>query len=100
MPTEAYEVIVSQNGAQSEHNAVANAASYLAYADTTDSVGYMGNIFDVNVYDGEDGMDYGIGLCVSFPVSSPEDVKRFESEMEQLEKVETFTGVYFNPIDE
>ncbi len=100
MPTEAYEVIVSQDGAQSEHNAVANAASYLSYCDTTDTIGYMGNVFDVNVYDGEDGMDYGIGLFVSFPVSSTEDVERFESEMNKLAKVESFMRVSYQPTDE
>ncbi len=98
MPTVAYEVIVSQSGNQPENNAVANAAKYLSYADRTDTVGYHGDIFDVNVY-GRNEFDWGIGLCVALPVASPDDRLRFESEMEQLAKVESFEEVHYQRVE-
>lgn len=97
MPTVAYEVIVADatTGDAPEGVQVANAASYLAYADTTDSVGLGGNIFHVEKYDGR---DEAIGLYVSFSVGGESDVERFESEMEQLAKVEAFEQVPYEPV--
>lgn len=109
MPTQAFEVIVSQNGEQSENNAVANASKYLAYADRTDTFGYHGDVFDVNVYggptsgaDAEDSgkprpasEDYGIGLCFAAPIPSDDDLKRFMDEMTQLAHVESVERVHY-----
>jgi hypothetical protein len=98
MPTVAYEVIVSQSGNQSENVAVANASKWLAYADTTNTIGYA-NIFDVNVYGGESSQDYGIGLCIATPIGSLSDKARFEREVENLSKVETFEEVHYQRLD-
>jgi hypothetical protein len=98
MPTVAYEVIVSQSANQSKNNAVANAAKYLSYADQTDTVGYHGDVFDVNVY-GRGEFDWGVGICVAFPVASPQDKAEFESEMELIAKVESFEEVHYEKTD-
>jgi hypothetical protein len=99
MPVEGFEVIVSQDGAQSENTAVANAAKYLAYADQTDTFGYAGDVFDVNVYDGNNGMDYGIGLCFAAPIPSDDYREQFFDEMETLAKVETFERVHYEVME-
>lgn len=109
MPIEAFEVIVSQSGEQSKKNAVANAAKYLAYADTTDTFGLEGDVFDVNIYGGgvrsvgqrEDGTmeDYGIGLSVAVPIPSAEYRRDFEDELSNLAKVETFERVGYQVME-
>lgn len=95
MPVEAFEVIVSQDGSQSEKNAVANASKYLAYADQTDTFGYHGDVFDVNVYDGDGGRDYGIGLCFAAPINGDDHLKGFMSEMVTLAHVESVERVSY-----
>lgn len=90
MPTEAFEVIVSQSGEMNQNVAIANAAKYLAYADQTDTFGYSGDVFDVNMYGGPtQEQDYGIGLCFMAPVPSDDDLKAFMDEMTTLAHVES-----------
>ncbi len=91
MPTEAFEVIVSQPGEMSEDVAVASAAKYLAYCDQTDTYGYHGDTFDVNVYGGGETQDYGIGLCFAAPLPHDGELERFMDEMEMLSRVESTT---------
>jgi len=95
---QAFEVIVSQNGEQSESNAVANASKYLAYGDQTDTFGLWGDVFDVNVYGGEDGEDYGIGLCFAAPIVNDSELKSFMDEMVVLAKVESVERVDYEPL--
>jgi hypothetical protein len=95
MPTVAYEIIVSQDGKQSENVAVANATREVVYADTSNSFAYA-DVFDVNVYSGHLG--YGIGLCVAIPVASLQDKARFEREMDTLAKVESYEEVQYEII--
>jgi hypothetical protein len=107
MPIEAFEVIVSQDGQQSENTAVANAAKHLAYADQTDTFGLEGDVFDVNIYGGPeergDGtakyQDYGIGLSVAVPIPSAEYRRNFEAELDSLAKVETFERVGYQVME-
>jgi len=103
MPIKAFEVIVSQNGEQSENTAVANAAKYLAYADQTDTFGLEGDVFDVNVYGGdlaEGGpQDYGIGLCFAAPFPSDTYLKLFMDEMVTLAKVESVEQVHYEVME-
>lgn len=103
MPIEAFEVIVSQGGQQSEQNAVANAAKYLAYADTTDTFGLEGDVFDVNVYGGatvgSPNESYGIGLSVAVPIPSAEYRRNFEAELDRLAKVESFERVGYQVME-
>jgi hypothetical protein len=94
MTREGFEVIVSQDGQMDEQVAVANAAKYLAYADTTDTFGYEGDVFDVNVYDGEAGRHYGIGLVFSAVILNDDALKRFMDEMTQLAHVESVERVH------
>lgn len=89
MPTEAFEVIVSQSGEMNQNVAIANAAKYLAYADQTDTFGYGGDVFDVNMYGGSETQDYGIGLCFMASVENDDALKRFMDEMTTLAHVES-----------
>ena len=103
MPIEAFEVIVSHDGQQPEHNAVANAAKYLAYADTTDTFGLEGDVFDVNIYggpsSGADAAVSGIGLSVAVPIPSAEYRRDFEDELSSLAKVESFERVGYQVME-
>jgi hypothetical protein len=114
MPKEAFEVIVGQSGNKSEQVAIASAAQYLAYADQTDTFGYSGDVFDVNVYDGPTSgadtessgepetaseFDYGIGLCFAATIENDDALKRFMDEMTQLAHVESVGRVYFEVME-
>lgn len=99
MPKEAFEVIVGQPGDKSEQVAIAAASQYLAYCDQTDSFGYHGDVFDVNVYDGDEGRDYGIGLCFATVVENDDDLKRFMDEMATLAKVESVERVHYEVME-
>ena len=102
MPVEAYEIIVSQDGEQSDETAVANASKYLSFVDRTDTFGYTGDVFDVNIYGGEGGQDYGIGLCVAVMLdgwSDSDKDEQFEQELERLSRVETFEQVHYEPLE-
>lgn len=99
MPIEGFEVIVSANGEQPENNAVANASKYLAYADQTDTFDHKGDVFDVNVYDGDEGRDYGIGLCFAAPIVSDDHLKRFMDEMTTLARVESVERVHYEVME-
>jgi len=90
MPVQGFEVIVSVSGdVDSREIAIAEAARYLAYADTTDTYGYDGDTIDVNVYDGGEGLDYGIGIHFVATIGNDDALKRFMDEMTQLARVES-----------
>lgn len=101
MPTVAYEVIVGVSGqvASRQNEAIAEASRYLAHADTTDTFGYNGRVFEVHAYDGDEGMDWGIGLHFSSPVGLLEDKARFERELDQLAHVESWQEIPYQPAD-
>lgn len=99
MPTEAFEVIVSQSGEMNQNVAVANATKYLAYADQTDSFAYNGDVFDVNMYGGPtSNQDYGIGLCFSTTIVNDDELKAFMDEMAQLALVESVERVHYEAL--
>ena len=99
MPVEGFEVIVGvAEGIADSTVAIAHASQYLAYADRTDTYGYHGDTFDVNVYGEEDG-PFGIGLCFAVPLPSDNDLKRFIDEMAQLSKVESVERVHYERLD-
>ena len=100
MPTEAFEVIVSQSGEMNQNVAVANASKYLAYADRTDTFGYDGDVFDVNMYGGPtQEQDYGIGLCFAATIVNDDELKAFMDEMTQLAKVESVERVHYERME-
>jgi hypothetical protein len=98
MPVESFEVIVSQSGEKNESVAIAAASQYLAYCDQTGTFGYRGDVFDVNVYGGDGGQDYGIALFFTAPVENDDQLKRFMDEMVRLSHVESVERVYRKPI--
>lgn len=98
MPVKAFEVIVgvSNEVASRQNEAIAEASRYLAYADQTDTFGYGGRVFEIDVYDGEGReMDWGVGIQFTAPIATPEDEERFLSEMEQLAHVESVEEVAY-----
>ena len=96
MPLEGFEVIVGvAEGIADSTVAIAHASQYLAYADRTDTYGYHGDTFDVNVY----GEGHAIGLCFAAPLPSDDDLKRFMDEMAQLSKVESVERVHYERLD-
>jgi len=99
MPTEAFEVIVSQPGEMSEQVAIASAAKYLAYSDITDTYGYHGDTFDINVYGGDEDQDWGIGICFAAKIPHNGELERFMDELEMLSSVESFERVHYERIE-
>jgi len=100
MPTQAFEVIVSQSGEMNQNVAIANAAKYLAACDTTNTFGQEGDVFDVNMYGGPTSQqDYGIGLCFAVPIPSDEYLKRFMDEMVQVAHVESVERVHYEVME-
>lgn len=95
MPEVDFEVIVgvSSEVAQDEQTAIAEASRYLAYADQTDTFGYNGRVFAVDVYGGknyeDEVLDYGVGLSFSTVIVDDDDLKSFMDEMAMLAHVET-----------
>ena len=99
MPLEGFEVIVGvAEGIADSKVAIAHASQYLAYADRTDTYGYHGDTFDVNVY-GRGTGPFGIGLCFAAPLPSDDDLKRFMDEMAQLSKVESVERIHYERLD-
>jgi len=99
MPKEAFEVIVGvAEGIADSTVAIAHASQYLAYADRTDTYGYHGDTFDVNVYGEEDG-PFGIGLCFAAPIENDDALKRFMDEMTQLSHVESVERVHYEVME-
>ena len=89
MPRESFEVIIGVTGQiDSEQVAIAEAASYLSYGDTSDTVGLTSEIIDVDVYGG-DAQDWGIGFDLSVVIENDDALKRFMDEMAALAKVES-----------
>lgn len=102
MPTVAYEVIIgiSNEVAHRQNEAIAEASRYLAYADQSDTFGYNGRVFEVNVYGGEGReMDWGIGLKFTAPVGLLPDKARFEAELDQLAHVESWEEIPYTPVE-
>jgi len=96
MPSQAFEVIVGQpESIDSERVAIAESARYLAYSDQTDTFGYHGAVFEVNVFGGGDGEGWGIGLQFDAVISSDDELKAFMDEMAQLSKVESVERVSY-----
>lgn len=82
---------VSAEVAGDEQTAIAEASRYLAYGDQTDTFGYGGRVFEVDVYGGlsSGANDWGVGLKFSAPIGSDNDLKAFMDEMAMLAHVES-----------
>lgn len=89
MPRESFEVIIGVTGdINTEQVAIAEAAKYLSYCDTTDTVALTSEIIYVDVYGG-DGRDWGIVFDLSVGIEDDDALKRFMDEMAALAKVES-----------
>lgn len=111
MPVKAFEVIVSRDGQMSEQVAIASASKYLAFADASDTYGYLGDVIDVNVYGGHnegsaptdtgplnsDERDYGIGLVFAVVITSEQEMDRFTTQLEDLAYVESYEEIPYSP---
>lgn len=87
MPAQAYTVTV-RTRADGSNEALAEAGQYLAYADQTDSFGYLGKILDTESRL-EDGQWY-IAITFETIISSVEEKAAFKRELETLSRVEGF----------
>lgn len=100
MPTEAFEVIVSQSGEMNQNVAIANAAKYLAACDTSNTFGQRADVFDVNMYGGPtQEQDYGIGLCFAVPIPSDRELKQFMDKMTEIAHVESVERVHYEVME-
>jgi hypothetical protein len=93
MPTAKFETTVEVARA-SEHNrevAVANCASYVAYADQTDTFGYHGVVDDAVVIDAGPPNYYveTVTFWWTAPVANPDDIQKVADEMSRLSRVES-----------
>jgi hypothetical protein len=65
----------------------ARAASYLAYADTTNTLAYLAEIVDAHAYQHRSTCATQVDLTYNIPVLSPNDQARFSDEMNRLSRV-------------
>lgn len=79
MPVEKYEITLLRDG-HDQLTDVARAASYLAYGDQTDTVGYLGHVQDVDL------LDDHVELIISARMLEP-DQDSFERELDTLSDV-------------
>lgn len=81
-----YDIKVEVLNCIEERTAIATAASYLSYADVTDTIGYSPQINSVFTHTDGDGP---IAVTFSINVSVQDDThkERFLDEMEQLSRV-------------
>lgn len=102
MPREAFEVIVGVSGeAGSELVAAVAAGRYLAYADQTDTFGYLSEIVHVSVTGpsdhSADAGDYGVLIQFTAPIENDEARERFFYELDQLSRVEVYEQLAWEP---
>lgn len=95
--TDAFEVIISQSGEQSESTAIANATNKLITIATELNISES-DIFEVNVYDGDGGLDYGVGLCVAFSDMSEVTKESFLISLDNEETVESVEEVHYEQL--
>lgn len=95
--TSAFEVIITQNGGQTEETAIANATNQLSTLATELNISES-DVFDVNVYDGEDGRDYGIGLCIAFPDLTDVTEESLLISLDNEENVESVEEVHYEEL--
>lgn len=98
MPREAFEVIVGVSGKATRDMAIAAASRYLAYADQTDTFGYLSEIMGIQVYGREEEGDWGVGIHFNTPIENDDARERFMSELENLSRVESFERLAFEPV--
>jgi len=81
-------IVVHMNNSNHEDSVLtARAASYLAYADTTNNLAYLGEIVDAESYQHRNSGASQVDLTYRIPVLSPNDQKRFSDEMNRLSRV-------------
>lgn len=88
MPVRQFEVVVSTDGSN-EWKSVAQASQYLAYADQTDTFGYLADIIGVD-YSAEQET---VSLEFEAPHPSEDEMHQFMDEMVALSRVEEATVV-------
>jgi hypothetical protein len=66
---------------------VADASAYLAYADRTDTFGYLGTLEGVTCHRKHNHAYEAATLTFKAPVPSDDDLKRFMDEMAELSRV-------------
>lgn len=92
MPREQFKatVSVSIDSCRNEKAAIAEASRYLAYADQTDSFGYQGRVFGVNV---DANGDWLIELHFDTVIAQDDHREHFVNEMENLAKLESIEQI-------
>jgi len=81
-------IVVHMNNSKPESCVLtARAASYLAYADTTNTLAYLAEIVDAHAYQHRSTCATQVDLTYNIPVLSPKDQTRFDDEMKRLSRV-------------
>lgn len=93
MPAIEYDVLIDVGRPDaSEQVAVANAASYLSYADQTDTAGYLSEVYDTHAELVEE-QGWLVSLFIRFRTADKHHRNRFEKELDILAKVRDFERV-------
>lgn len=102
MPTARFRVTVSvreEVGDSNERGRVtADASKYLAYADQTDLFGYHGRVDNVTCNRRHNYAYESVTLEFAAPVANKAELERWQSEMDQLSRVEKAECIT-NPIE-
>jgi|APHM01.1.fsa_nt_gi hypothetical protein len=86
MPRETYEIEVEVLNRVSRENAIATAASYLSYADQTDTIGHNPSYNNVSVRSNDAG-PISVTFEVSVTLARPNDYIEFIDELDALSKL-------------
>lgn len=86
MPRHTFHIVVEVLSCTEERTAIATAASYLAYADQTDTIGYAPAYKNVTVRSNDAG-PLSVGLTVTLSIQDDDHLKRFMDELTQLSRV-------------
>lgn len=86
MPTATFKTTVSVSGESKGPGqvAVANCASYLAYADQTDTFGYHGKVYDLVM-----PTPMTVKIWWEAPVANRDEIQKVADEMSRLSRVES-----------
>jgi len=88
METKAFEVIVSVTGnIRNEKVAIAEGVRYLTSG--SDDLAETGDPFEIHAYDGDEGLDWGIGVHFVVSIEDDEHLKIFMDDMTDMKLVES-----------
>lgn len=82
---ETFYIVVEVLNRKDEKTAIATAASYLAYGDQTDTIGYAPSYNNVNVFS-DASAPVRIGFEIEVNIENDDHLKNFMDEMEQLSR--------------